>query len=90
MATVMEGLLADLAPTDPLARVQAAWPKLAGERYGAISRPVRQRKDGTIVITCDSGMAAADLQMQATELTDLIEEHLGLKCTLRFEGPRRS
>jgi hypothetical protein len=90
MATVMEGVLADLAPTDPLSRLQAAWPQLAGERYGAISRPVRQRKDGTIVIACDSGMAAADLQMQAPELTALIEQHFALRCTLRFEGPRRS
>lgn len=89
MATVMEGVLADLAPTDPLARVQAAWPKLAGAKYGAISRPVRLRKDGTIVISCDSGMAAADLQMHAPELTTLIADELGLTCQLRFEGPRR-
>lgn len=89
MATVMEGLMADLAPTDPLARLQAAWPQLAGQRYGAISRPVRQRKDGTIVISCDSGMAAADLQLQEPELTALIADHLGLRCQLRFEGPRR-
>lgn len=89
MATVMEGLIADLAPTDPLARVQAAWPQLAGQRYGPISRPVRLRKDGTIVIACDSGMAAADLQMHAPELTTLIADQLGLNCQLRFEGPRR-
>lgn len=89
MATVMEGLIADLAPTDPLARLQAAWPKLAGERYGAISRPVRLRKDGTIVISCDSGMAAADLQMHAPDLAALIVDQLGFSCELRFEGPRR-
>jgi Dna[CI] antecedent, DciA len=89
MASVMEGVLADIAPTDPLARLQTQWAALAGERYGAISRPVRLRKDGTIVISCDSGMAAADLQMHAPDLTALIEEHLGLRCTLRFEGPRR-
>jgi hypothetical protein len=89
MANVMEGVLADLAPTDPLARLQAAWPSLAGQRYGAMSRPVRLRKDGTFVISCDSGMAAADLQMHAPELTALIAEHLGLSAQLRFEGPRR-
>lgn len=89
MATVMEGVLADLAPSDPLAQLQMVWPTLAGQRYGAISRPARLRKDGTIVITCDSGMAAADLQMREPELVALIEEHLSLRCQLRFEGPRR-
>jgi predicted nucleic acid-binding Zn ribbon protein len=89
MATVMDGLIADLAPTDPLSRMQAAWPTLAGQRYSAISRPIRQRNDGTIVIACDSGMAAADLQLREPELRALIVEHLGLRCSLRFEGPRR-
>ncbi len=89
MATVMEGLIADLAPTDPLARIQAAWPTLAGQRYAAVSRPTRLRKDGTVVITCDSGMAAADLQMREPEINALIVDHLELRVQLRFEGPRR-
>ncbi|MEH3054369.1 MAG: DUF721 domain-containing protein [Patulibacter minatonensis] len=90
MASVLDGVIADLAPTDPLARIQGAWPQLAGQRYGSISRPTRLRKDGTVVITCDSGMAAADLQMHAPELTALIRQHLELTVELRFEGPRRS
>ena len=89
MATVMDGLMAQIAPSDPLAQLQMLWPTLAGQRYGAISRPTRLRKDGTIVISCDSGMAAADLQMREPELTELIAEHLELRCQLRFEGPRR-
>ncbi|MFT4034055.1 MAG: DUF721 domain-containing protein [Patulibacter sp.] len=89
IATVIEGLLTELAPADPLSRLQAQWPQFAGQRYGSLSRPVRQRKDGTIVIACDSGAIAADLQLQAPQLVALIGEHLGLRCTLRFEGPRR-
>lgn len=89
MAQVLDATLADLTPADPLAQLQRAWPQIAGARYGPVSRPTRMRPDGTVTITCDSGMVAADLQMSGPELTDLIAEQLSLRCTLRFEGPGR-
>lgn len=89
MAQVLDATIADLTPADPLAQLQLAWPKLAGARYSPVSRPTRLRADGTVTITCDSGMVAADLQLHSPELTTLIADQLGLRCTLRFEGPGR-
>ncbi len=89
MAQVLNAAIDDLTPADPLAQIQRAWPQIAGARYSPVSRPTRMRPDGTVTITCDSGMVAADLQMSGPELCDLIAEQLGLTCTLRFEGPGR-
>lgn len=87
MASVLANVIAEIAPTDPLARLQLAWPQLAGRKYAELSSPTRLRTDGTIVVRCDSGTLAAELALREPQLRAMIEEHLGLSCSLRFEGP---
>ena len=89
MASVLANVIAEIAPTDPLARLQLAWPQLAGRKYAQQSAPARLRTDGTIVVRCDSGTLASELALREPQLKALIEEHLGLHCALRFEGPGR-
>ncbi len=87
MAAVMAGVIADLAPTDPLTRLQTAWPQIAGRRHAEHSAPSHLRKDGAIVIRCTSGTLASELQLMQPHLMVMIAEHLDLTCELRFEGP---
>ncbi|MEN0015283.1 MAG: DUF721 domain-containing protein [Solirubrobacteraceae bacterium] len=87
MSSVMSNVIADLAPGDPLTRLQTAWPQIAGRRHAEHSQPSHLRKDGAIVIRCASGSLASELQLREPQLLALITEHLGLNCTLRFEGP---
>lgn len=88
METVLRGVMADLAPTDPLSRLQAAWPDVAGARDAEFSEPRRQLGDGTIVIRCESAALAAELALRERQLIALTEDLTELRIKLRFEGPR--
>lgn len=90
MASVMQQVVGDLAPTDPLSRVQTAWPQLAGRQYADLSTPTRLRGDGTIVVRCDSGAAAAELQLRGPQIKALMADLLDLHCDLAFQGPAGS
>jgi predicted nucleic acid-binding Zn ribbon protein len=87
MADVMAGVIKDIAPTDPLSRLQMAWPGIAGRQHAEHSMPSHLRGDGTVVIRCDSGTLASELQLREPQLSAMIAEHLELHCPLRFEGP---
>lgn len=87
MADVMQGVVGDLAPTDPLSRVQTAWPQLVGKKLAAFSQPIRLQGDGTIVIRCDSGAMASELSMREPQIRVLMADVLELHCELRFQGP---
>lgn len=90
MAAVMANVIADIQPTDPLTRLQTAWPQIAGRRHAEHSAPSHLRKDGAIVVRCASGSLAGELQLMQPQLMALIAEHLQLTCELRFEGPAGS
>lgn len=90
MSSVMQAVVSDIAPTDPLSRVQTAWPQLAGRQYAGISTPIRLRGDGTIVVRCESGAAASELQLRGPQIKALMAELLGLHCDLAFQGPAGS
>jgi predicted nucleic acid-binding Zn ribbon protein len=87
MANVMANVIADIAPTDPLTRLQTAWPEIAGRRHAEHSMPSHLAKDGSIVIRCESGSLAGELQLMQPHLMQMITEHLGLTCELKFQGP---
>ncbi len=87
MASVMDGVIGDLAPTDPLSRVQTAWPQLVGKKHAALSQPIRLQGDGTIVIRCDSGAMASELSLREPQIRLLMADILELHCGLRFQGP---
>ena len=87
MASVLANVIAEIAPTDPLTRLQTAWPQIAGRAMAEHSAPSHLRKDGSIVVRCASGAMASELAMREPELMAVITEHLDLRCQLRFEGP---
>lgn len=87
MASVMDAVVRDIAPTDPLSRVQTAWPQLAGRQFADVSTPVRLRPDGAIVVRCESGAAAAELQLREPQLRALMADLLDLHLQLHFQGP---
>lgn len=87
MASVMAQVVGDLAPTDPLSRVQTAWPQLAGTKHAAHSEPIRLRGDGTIVVKCDSGAMASELSLREPQIRQLMADILELHCGLHFQGP---
>lgn len=87
MSSVLSQVIAEIAPTDPLTRLQTAWPQIVGRRYAEHSSPSHLRKDGAIVVRCGSGSLASELQLREPQLLAMIAEHLDLTPTLRFEGP---
>lgn len=87
MASVMEQVVGDLAPTDPLSRMQTAWPQLVGKKHAAHSEPIRLQGDGTIVVKCDSGAMASELSLREPQIRALMADILELHGALRFQGP---
>lgn len=89
IADVLETTLGEIAPSDPLSRLQAAWPKIVGVRVAGHCAPARLRRDGAIAVRCDSGALASELALREPTLRRLIAETLELDVALRFEGPSR-
>ncbi len=87
MSDVLAETLSGLAPTDPLSRLQAAWPDIAGRHYAEHSAPSHLRRDGAVAVRCASGSLASELSLQEPQLRELIQATLQLNVELRFEGP---
>jgi len=84
-------LVADAAPETPLAAVQAAWPRAAGEAVARQAEPVAERL-GEVTIACRSATWAQELDLLQDRLRKRLNEELGSErvCGLRFtaDGPR--
>ena len=85
LSTALEGVVRDVAPQTLLARVQAAWSEVAGERLAATAAPVSER-DGVVTIACQSGVWAHELDLLAPDLLRRLEGALGgpVVTKLRF------
>ena len=59
--------LPPLRPATTLARVQEAWPAVAGAAVRAEAQPVSER-GGTVTVRCRSSVWAQELQLMAGEL----------------------
>jgi predicted nucleic acid-binding Zn ribbon protein len=62
-------------PAGLLASVQSAWPPVAGPALAAAATPSSER-DGTVTVTCESGVWAHELELLAPDLTARLNEHL--------------
>lgn len=84
-------LVAESAPETPLAAVQAAWPRAAGETVARQAEPVSER-DGEVTIACRSATWAQELDLLQDRLRGRLNEELGSEAVsaLRFtaDGPR--
>jgi predicted nucleic acid-binding Zn ribbon protein len=84
LAEALAPLRQELAPATTLARVQDAWPLIAGAAAREAS-PVSER-GGTVTFACRSSVWAGELALMAEELKDRLNEALeGSRVTdLRF------
>jgi predicted nucleic acid-binding Zn ribbon protein len=67
LSAALPGALAGAAPPTLLARVQAAWPAVAGERVAAAASPVGER-DGVVTVACESSLWAHELDLLQGDL----------------------
>jgi predicted nucleic acid-binding Zn ribbon protein len=85
LSVALDGVVRDVAPQTLLARVQAAWTEVAGERLAAAAAPVSEH-DGVVTVACQSGVWAHELDLLAPDLLRGLEGALGgrLVTKLRF------
>ena len=94
LSTALEHVARDVAPDTMLARVQAAWPGVAGERLAQAAAPVSER-DGVVTLACESGVWAQELDLLGADLLHRLKEALGARSVTKFRfvvgsGPNRS
>jgi predicted nucleic acid-binding Zn ribbon protein len=81
----VEALARRLEPMTALARIQRAWPEVAGPAIAAECEPVSER-GGTVTVACRSAVWAQELTFMAPELVGRLNAALGdssvaeLKC----------
>ena len=76
LSAALEDVVRDVPPQPLLARVQAAWTEVAGERLAAVAAPVAEH-DGVVTVACQSGVWAHELDLLAPDLLGRLEGALG-------------
>jgi len=76
LAVALERVVPDVAPATLLARVQQAWPDVAGPAMAAAATPVSET-DGVVTVACQSGGWAQQLELLGPELIAGLEGALG-------------
>ncbi len=67
LSVALEGVLRDAQPATLLARVQAAWPAVAGPGLSASAVPVSER-NGVVTLACESAVWAQELELLGPDL----------------------
>ena len=75
VGAALTGLAGDLAAQTTLARVQAAWPDVAGPAIEAEAQPESERA-GTVTVRCRSAVWAQELELMAEDLRRRLNEAL--------------
>jgi predicted nucleic acid-binding Zn ribbon protein len=75
LGRALEGVIAQARPAGLLAAVQSAWPAVAGAALAAAATPTSER-DGTVTVTCESGIWAHELELLGADLTARLTERL--------------
>jgi len=83
LAGAIERLAGDLAPPTALARVQAAWPRVAGEAIAREATPVSERA-GVVTVACSSAVWAHELDLLAPAILERLGEALGESSVARL------
>jgi predicted nucleic acid-binding Zn ribbon protein len=65
----------DATPQTVLARVQSAWPEVAGETVARQATPVRER-DGEVTVACRSASWAQELDLLSERLLGRLNDSL--------------
>ena len=83
LAGAIERLAGDLAPATTLARVQAAWPRAAGEAIAREATPVSERA-GVVTVSCSSAVWAHELDLLAPAIVERLREASGADSVRRL------
>lgn len=75
ISTALEAVLDRVAPKTPLAAVQLAWPRAAGETIAREAEPVAER-DGVVTISCRSATWAEQLDLLQDDLLGRLREQI--------------
>ena len=87
ISSALEEVLAQSRPATGLARIQSAWPRVAGEKLAEWATPVAE-SGGVVVFECADSMVAHELDMLKDELLEKFAETLaeGAPNDLRFRA----
>jgi predicted nucleic acid-binding Zn ribbon protein len=75
LGRALDAAIAQARPAGLLAAVQSAWPAVAGPALAAAATPTSER-DGTVTVTCESGIWAHELELLGVDLTVRLTERL--------------
>lgn len=75
ISAALEAVLDRAAPQTPLAAVQLAWPRVAGETISREAAPVAER-DGVVTISCRSATWAEQLDLLQDDLVVRLREQI--------------
>ncbi|HEY6779452.1 MAG TPA: DUF721 domain-containing protein [Thermoleophilaceae bacterium] len=87
LRAALDGVIAGARPATTLARVQAAWPAVAGATLAAEARPVAER-EGTVTVVCSSAVWAQELELLGSDLIERLTAHGELAGSGRIERLR--
>jgi predicted nucleic acid-binding Zn ribbon protein len=73
---VLPQVVESARPATLLARVQGAWPAVAGEALAASTEPVAER-EGVVTVACESAVWAQELELLQRDLLERLRERLG-------------
>lgn len=75
IAAALTRALEGARPLTLLARVQAAWPQVAGSALASVTAPVAERA-GVVTVVCESAAWAQELELLQHDLTEGLARHL--------------
>ncbi len=77
LGQALDGLVPQWRPSTTLARVQEAWPEVAGPGLSEGAQPVSERR-GVVTVACRSSVWAQELELFSQELISRLNEALGV------------
>lgn len=77
LGSALQGLVTEWRPPTTLARVQEAWPDVAGPALGEGTKPVAERR-GVVTVSCRSSVWAQELDLFSAELLRRLNEALAV------------
>lgn len=75
LSVTLEQVARAAAPATLLARVQAAWPQVAGRAVAAAAAPVSER-EGVVTVVCESAVWSGELELLAPDLLARLNAHV--------------
>ena len=77
LSAALEPVTAAASPQTLLARVQSAWPEVAGRVLAAAASPMAER-DRVVTVACESAAWAHELELMAPDLLARVNERVAV------------